>query len=84
MDKHLSKVLFRAAGVGHRRLAHGAAPRRRRRAARARFCGEVADALGLPVIVKPSKQGSSVALTVVRDRRRCGRPWTWRSATTRR
>jgi D-alanine-D-alanine ligase len=67
MDKHLSKVLFRAAGVGTADwrmappLAAGDA------AARARFCGEVVAALGLPVIVKPSKQGSSVALTVVRD-----------------
>jgi D-alanine-D-alanine ligase len=67
MDKHLSKVLFRAAGVGTAdwrmapRLAADDA------AARARFCGEVVEALGLPVIVKPSKQGSSVALTVVRD-----------------
>jgi D-alanine-D-alanine ligase len=67
MDKHLSKVLFRAAGVGTAdwRMAPRAAATDG--AARARFCGEVVNALGLPVIVKPSKQGSSVALTVVRD-----------------
>jgi len=67
MDKHLSKVLFRAAGVGTAdwRMAPRAAATDG--AARARFCGEVVNALGLPVIVKPSKQGSSVALTVVRE-----------------
>jgi D-alanine-D-alanine ligase len=67
MDKHLSKVLFRAAGVGTAdwRMAPrlGAADA----AGRQRFTDEVTGALGLPVIVKPSKQGSSVALTVVRD-----------------
>jgi len=35
-------------------------------AQRARFADEALGALELPVIVKPSKQGSSVALTVVR------------------
>jgi len=67
MDKHLSKVLFRAAGVGTAdwrmapRLAPGDAARRQA------FCDDALAALGVPVIVKPSKQGSSVALTVVRD-----------------
>ena len=68
MDKHLSKVLFRAAGVGTAawRMAPRLAPDDL--AGRARFADEAIGALALPVIVKPSKQGSSVALTVVRDR----------------
>ena len=69
MDKHLSKVLFRAADVGTAdwlmapRLGDGGDAAR----SRARFAEAVERTLGLPVIVKPSKQGSSVALTVVRD-----------------
>jgi D-alanine-D-alanine ligase len=67
MDQHLSKVLFRAAGVRTADwrmappLTAGDAD------ARARFRDEAVAALGLPVIVKPSRQGSSVALTVVRE-----------------
>jgi D-alanine-D-alanine ligase len=65
MDKHLSKVLFRAAGVGTAEWAMAPAPgadelRRRH------FRRDVA-AIGLPIVVKPSKQGSTVGLTVVRD-----------------
>jgi D-alanine-D-alanine ligase len=70
MDKHLSKVLFRAADVGTAdwlMATHpddgGASPR-----SRAHFAEEVERTLGLPVVVKPSKQGSSVALSVVRER----------------
>ena len=67
MDKHLSKVLFRAAGV--RTADWRMAPRLAASAAagRARFRDDALAALGLPLIVKPSRQGSSVALTVVRD-----------------
>ena len=63
MDKHRSKLVFRAAGVetADWRMAPLAAG-----ADRAAFAREVVAALELPVIVKPSKQGSSVALTVVR------------------
>jgi D-alanine-D-alanine ligase len=66
MDKHLSKVLFRAAGVGTAdwRMAPRLAPDDA--AGRRGFADEAVGALGLPLIVKPSKQGSSVALTVVR------------------
>ena len=55
MDKDLSKKLFRAAGVGTANwlMAPAAA-------------AEVKDTLGLPVIVKPSKQGSTVGLTIVK------------------
>ena len=65
MDKHLSKTLFRAAGVGTADWTmapppDAAAPHR------ARFRDDVA-ALGLPLVVKPSKQGSTVGLTIVRD-----------------
>ena len=69
MDKHRSKLVFRAAGVGTADwrmapLALSAADA----AGREAFTDEAVAALGLPVIVKPSKQGSSVALTVVRER----------------
>ncbi|HUN70784.1 MAG TPA: D-alanine--D-alanine ligase [Steroidobacteraceae bacterium] len=55
MDKDLSKRLFRAAGVptADWRMAPVAA-------------GEIAGALGWPVVVKPNKQGSTVGLSVVR------------------
>jgi D-alanine-D-alanine ligase len=62
MDKDLSKKLFRAAGVGTAdwlmtgRYA-GAAPDGKM----------IARTLGMPVVVKPSKQGSTVGLTVVAD-----------------
>jgi D-alanine-D-alanine ligase len=73
MDKHLSKVLFRAADVGTAdwlmaptpaEIARGNGGLRR---SRERFAEEVDHALGMPVVVKPSKQGSTVGLTVVRD-----------------
>jgi len=57
MDKDLSKTLFRAAGVTTADWTM--APAR----------DEMVDhTLGFPVVVKPSKQGSTVGLTVVRDR----------------
>jgi len=68
MDKDLSKHLFRAAGVptadwrmapvsgiGNRESGIGD------------FASEVERELGLPVIVKPSKQGSTVGLSIVRE-----------------
>lgn len=67
LDKHLSKVLFRAAGVATADWRMAPRLDRADATARARFTDEVVGALGLPVIVKPSRQGSSVALTVVRD-----------------
>ncbi|MGI9089944.1 MAG: D-alanine--D-alanine ligase family protein [Gemmatimonadaceae bacterium] len=56
MDKDLSKILFRFAGVGTADWMM--APR---------SVDEVAQTLGWPVVVKPSKQGSTVGLTVVRE-----------------
>ncbi len=56
MDKDLSKTLFRSAGVGTADWMM--APR---------GADEVAQTLGWPVVVKPSKQGSTVGLTVVRE-----------------
>ncbi len=56
MDKDISKRLFRDAGVPT-----------------ARWCmtpvtaGEAGKALGWPVVVKPSKQGSTVGLTIVKQ-----------------
>lgn len=56
MDKDLSKQLFRSAGVATADwLMAPAAP------------DDVQRALGMPVIVKPSKQGSTVGLTLVHD-----------------
>jgi len=56
MDKDLSKILFRAAGVGTADWMMAPADAE---AVKAR--------LGFPVVVKPSKQGSTVGLTVVRE-----------------
>ncbi len=57
MDKELSKLLFRAAGV--RTADWLMAPATE---------AEIVSALGLPVVVKPSKQGSTVGLSVVKRR----------------
>ena len=57
MDKDLSKQLFRSAGV--RTADWLMAPA---------SIAQVEAALGFPVIVKPSKQGSTVGLSLVRDR----------------
>ena len=68
MDKDLSKHLFRAAGVptADWRMAPTAATGKRE-AGDGGFASEVERELGLPVIVKPSKQGSTVGLSIVRD-----------------
>ena len=68
MDKDLSKRLFQGAGVptpdwlmcpkGWKRWS----PSERKA-----FLAEVEQRFGLPVIVKPSKQGSTVGLSLVRD-----------------
>ena len=55
MDKELSKIVLRAAGVGTPDWLMAPATRE-----------EVSAKLGLPVVVKPSKEGSSVGLTVVK------------------
>lgn len=70
MDKDLSKHLFRAAGVptADWRMTGGWDPGAGNREQEiAAFSREVERKLGLPVVVKPSKQGSTVGLTVVRD-----------------
>jgi D-alanine-D-alanine ligase len=56
MDKDLSKRLFRAAGVPTADWLMAPIA-----------TDEVVRTLGLPVVVKPNKQGSTVGLTVVRD-----------------
>ncbi len=56
MDKELSKILFRAAGVLTADWLMAPQPVERVRAE-----------LGFPVVVKPSKQGSTVGLTVVKE-----------------
>ena len=78
MDKDLSKHLFRAAGVptadwrmapisgiGNRESRIETAGKRE--AERGGFAAEVERNIGLPVIVKPSKQGSTVGLSIVRE-----------------
>lgn len=55
MDKDIAKRLFRDAGVPTAEWLMAPAP-----------VAEVEARLGFPVVVKPSKQGSSVGLTVVR------------------
>lgn len=57
MDKDLSKTLFRAAGVKTADWLMAPAS-----------IDEVEKKLGLPVVVKPSKQGSTVGLSVVKRR----------------
>jgi D-alanine-D-alanine ligase len=57
MDKDLSKRLFRIAGVNTADWIMAPTS-----------IDEVEKALGLPVVVKPSKQGSTVGLTVVKKR----------------
>jgi D-alanine-D-alanine ligase len=57
MDKDLSKKLFRVAGVKTADWMMAPAT-----------LEEVASKLGFPVVVKPSKQGSTVGLTVVKKR----------------
>jgi D-alanine-D-alanine ligase len=57
MDKELSKILFKAAGVQTADWLMAPAS-----------VEEVEKSLGLPVVVKPSKQGSTVGLTVVKER----------------
>jgi D-alanine-D-alanine ligase len=70
MDKDLSKHLFRAAGVptaDWRMIGDRETGSRKRETGTIAFADEVERELGLPVVVKPSKQGSTVGLTVVRD-----------------
>ena len=57
MDKDLSKKLFRVAGVQTADWLMAPASVK-----------EVEDSLGFPVVVKPSKQGSTVGLSVVKQR----------------
>jgi len=67
MDKDLSKHLFRAAGVptADWRMVTGWEPGTGNR--EQNFAVAVERDLGLPVIVKPSKQGSTVGLSIVRE-----------------
>jgi D-alanine-D-alanine ligase len=64
MDKDLSKTVLRAAGVGTAdwMMVRGSA------APPATFLADAESRLGLPLIVKPSKQGSTVGLSLVKER----------------
>ena len=61
MDKDLSKKLFRAGGVQTADWLMAPAS-----------VDEVERKLGFPVVVKPSKQGSTVGLSVVKQREQTG------------
>ena len=61
MDKDVSKILFRAAGV--QTAEWMMAPR----APDVVWLRDCLETIGLPLIVKPSKQGSTVGLTVVKQ-----------------
>jgi D-alanine-D-alanine ligase len=62
MDKDIAKILFRAAGVGTADWVMTGA-----RAGAPVTADTVGKRIGFPVVVKPSKQGSTVGLTVVGD-----------------
>jgi D-alanine-D-alanine ligase len=62
MDKHLTKVLLRAAGVHTADWIMAPAP-----GTGVADAGQVERELGWPVVVKPSKQGSTVGLSIVRE-----------------
>jgi D-alanine-D-alanine ligase len=75
MDKDLSKHLFRAAGVPTADWRMAGPPLAdgreqgtgNREQGNETFAADVEREIGLPVVVKPSKQGSTVGLSVVRD-----------------
>jgi len=65
LDKRISKAVFKDAGLSVARYTHGC---------RTREHGEplevaAAEAFGYPLVVKPSRLGSSVGVTIVRSRR---------------
>ena len=62
MDKHLTKVLLRAAGVATANWMMAPAP-----GTAVADPAEVGRHLDWPVVVKPSKQGSTVGLSIVRE-----------------
>ncbi len=62
MDKHLTKILLRSAGVATANWLMAPAPGTGELSA-----DEVATHLDWPVVVKPSKQGSTVGLSIVRS-----------------
>ena len=63
MDKHLSKIVMRAAGVSTADWLMAPHPG----TGRELVAEDVGTFLGWPVIVKPSKQGSTVGLSIVRN-----------------
>jgi len=70
MDKDISKRLFRAAAVPTADWVMAPAARTL-----------VERDYGWPVVVKPSKQGSTVGLTVVKGPRNTSPPWPWPGST---
>jgi len=66
MDKDLSKHLFRTAGVATADWRMVTASQAEAEWRTSAFSAEIFAALGTPVVVKPSKQGSTVGLSVVK------------------
>lgn len=66
MDKDLSKHLFRAASVPTADWTMVTAATQEQEWRTGKFAGGVFESLGSPVVVKPSKQGSTVGLSVVK------------------
>ena len=67
MDKDLSKHLFRAAGVPTAKWIMVTGWEQGTGNREQGFADRVERELGLPIIVKPSKQGSTVGLSIVRE-----------------
>ncbi len=61
MDKHLAKMLYRLAGLPVAPWQLVSAPDEDR-------CAAVIDELGLPLVIKPVRDGSSLGLTIARSR----------------
>jgi D-alanine-D-alanine ligase len=80
MDKVMTKRVWLAEGLPTPRWVRLLAPATRSRE-RVRT---VPDELGLPLIVKPPREGSSIGVTKVQGYSRCRTPWRWPRATTRR
>jgi len=71
MDKDLSKIVFRAAGVPTADwwMVRAGDPRDWETPA---YAERAVTALGLPIVVKPSKQGSTVGLSIVKATQQLG------------
>ncbi len=65
MDKHRSKIIYEALGIKTAPWLHIKASEKKALAASAQ---RALDEIGLPLVVKPSDDGSSVGITIVKDK----------------